>query len=131
MQDCKEAARMLKVLSLDTRIRIVQLLCERTLCVGALSARLGVSPAAVSQHLRILRDASLVEAERRGNQIHYAANVESLGRWKSLIVEILGDTTEERTGRDGAEGSRQGGRTCSAGRQKACRNGAGKGKGTR
>jgi ArsR family transcriptional regulator, arsenate/arsenite/antimonite-responsive transcriptional repressor len=131
MQDCREAARMFKVLSVDTRIRIVQLLCERTLCVGALSARLGISAAAVSQHLRVLRDASLVEAERRGNHIHYAANVKSLGKWKSLIVEILGDATDERTGRDGAARSRRAGRTCSAGRQKACRHGAGKGKGTR
>ena len=45
---------------------MVQLLKNRVLCVGALSAQLNVTQGAVSQHLRILRDADLVVPEKRG-----------------------------------------------------------------
>ena len=67
-------ARVFKVLSVDTRVRIVQLLKERTLCVNALAARLDITPAAVSQHLRILRDAGLVSADKQGYFVQMAAD---------------------------------------------------------
>ena len=38
---------------------------------GRSRARLGITQGAVSQHLRILREAGLIEAERRGCHIHY------------------------------------------------------------
>ncbi len=61
-----DLARILKVLSVGTRVRIVQLLRSRALCVNALAARLNVTQGAVSQHLRIMRDAGLVIDEKRG-----------------------------------------------------------------
>lgn len=70
LQD-KDMVKLFKALSVETRLRIVQLLSRRTLCVGSFSNLLGVSAGAISQHLRILRDAGLVEAERRGYFIHY------------------------------------------------------------
>jgi len=57
MNDLKTLSRLLKVLSVETRVRIVQLLKGRALCVNALASRLDVTPGAVSQHLRIMRDA--------------------------------------------------------------------------
>jgi len=38
---------------------------------SALSARLGLAPATVSQHLGVLRDAGLVAARRSGREVHY------------------------------------------------------------
>jgi MFS superfamily sulfate permease-like transporter len=60
VDDPQKIARIFKALSVDTRVQILQLLKEQVLCVGALAARLEVSSAAVSQHLRILRDADVV-----------------------------------------------------------------------
>ena len=57
MNDLKTLSRLLEVLSVETRVRIVQLLKGRALCVNALASRLDVTPGAVSQHLRIMRDA--------------------------------------------------------------------------
>jgi DNA-binding transcriptional ArsR family regulator len=51
-------------------VAIIRHLGERTLCVNALSNLIGVSPGAVSQHLRILKDAGLVESDRRGYSVH-------------------------------------------------------------
>ena len=89
MSDARKIARVFKALSVDTRVRIVQLLKERALCVGALAARLEVSSAAVSQHLRILRDADLVVPEKRGYYVHYRINKETLRQWQRLASGLL------------------------------------------
>ena len=89
MYDPLQLAAMFKCLSVDTRLRIVHLLHGRTLCVGALAARLGVTPAAVSQHLRILREADLVVSEKRGYFVHYRLNRDTLIRWLNRIRPLF------------------------------------------
>jgi DNA-binding transcriptional ArsR family regulator len=96
MPDDAQLARMCKVLSVDTRVRMVRLLTGRSLCVNALARRLLVTPAAVSQHLRVLRDADLVRAERQGNFVHYRANPEALARWGEALRGLL--VLERRSG---------------------------------
>jgi DNA-binding transcriptional ArsR family regulator len=80
---------MLQVLAVGTRVRIIQLLKTNALCVGALSARLDVTQGAVSQHLRILREAGLVVPEKRGYYVHYRLNNKALRRWKGAIDRLL------------------------------------------
>jgi len=89
MTDAQKLARIFKALAADTRIRIIQLLKGRTLCVGALSVRLGVTQGAVSQHLRILRDAGLVVPEKRGYYIHYRLNEKTLAKWGRATGKFL------------------------------------------
>ena len=84
-----DLACICKILSVETRIRILQLLKNRALCVGALSARLDVTQGAVSQHLRILREADLVIAEKRGYFVHYRLNEKTLGKWKGIVDKLL------------------------------------------
>ncbi len=79
----------MKVLSVDTRVRIVQLLSGRALCVNALACRLNVTQGAVSQHLRIMRDAGLVIAKKRGYFVHYGLNEKVLQDWKAEIDTLL------------------------------------------
>jgi DNA-binding transcriptional ArsR family regulator len=80
---------MLKVLAVPARVRIVQLLKGRALCVGALSARLDVTQGAVSQHLRIMRDAGLVIDEKCGYYVHYRLNEETLTAWREEIDKLM------------------------------------------
>jgi len=94
MAHAQKLAKVFRALSADTRVRIVQLLKERSLCVNALAARLAVTPAAVSQHLRVLRDADLVLADRRGYYVHYKVNAKTLAVWKDLADELLGADAE-------------------------------------
>lgn len=90
MSDSQKLARIFKALSVDTRVRMVQLLKNRALCVGALSARLDVTQGAVSQHLRVLRDAELVVPEKRGYYVHYRLNEKTLLKWKNSVQRFLG-----------------------------------------
>ena len=89
MTENEKLERIFKALAADARIRIVQLLKGRALCVGALATRLNVSQAAVSQHLRLLRDADLVVPERRGYFIHYRLNERTLAKWKAAAGKLL------------------------------------------
>ena len=89
MKKADNLARVFNVLSVGTRVRIVQLLKSRVLCVNALARELEISPAAVSQHLRILRDADIVTAERRGYFVHYRLNEETLASWREQTDKLL------------------------------------------
>jgi len=101
MVDTRDLARVLKVLSGQTRVRIVQLLEGRSLCVNALASRLDVTQAAVSQHLRIMRDAGLVIDERRGYFIHYRLDEDTLAAWREAIGTLLDPTHGARKGAKG------------------------------
>jgi DNA-binding transcriptional ArsR family regulator len=89
MKDVRQLTRIFRALSVDTRIRMLLLLKERPLCVGALAQRLGVTSAAVSQHLRVLRDADLVIPDKRGYYVHYLVNESTLEEWRRLANELL------------------------------------------
>ena len=94
MTNARKLAKVFRALSVDTRVKIVQLLKERSLCVNALAVRLGVTPAAVSQHLRVLRDADVVTPDKRGYYVHYQINAKTLAAWKKQADELLGTETE-------------------------------------
>jgi DNA-binding transcriptional ArsR family regulator len=66
-----ELIHIIKCLSDDTRFKLVKLLLTHDLCVGALAKHLSISEAAVSQHLKQLREAGLVKGEKRGYWTHY------------------------------------------------------------
>ncbi len=56
----KKTAELFKILSVDKRIEIIELLKKRTMNVNALAKRIGITQSAVSQHLRVLKAAGLV-----------------------------------------------------------------------
>ena len=66
----QECIPMLKALADETRWRIVRELLSTPRTVGELVERLDVSQYNVSKHLRILREAGIVEMERAGKHVH-------------------------------------------------------------
>ncbi len=89
MTDAERLARIFKVLSVEARVRIVQLLKKRSFCVTALASVLGITPAAVSQHLRILGDAGIVKGHKQGLYVHYRLNESNLARLGDTIEKLL------------------------------------------
>ncbi len=87
--------KIFKALGDEKRLKIVALLYEHGFCVGALARILGISEAAVSQHLRILREAGLLKGEKRGGYTFYEVNEELL---KSLAADI-GKYLDKKPGR--------------------------------
>jgi DNA-binding transcriptional ArsR family regulator len=79
-----EAADVLAALGDPTRRRAFELLAERPMAVGDLASRLPVSRPAVSQHLKALKQAGLVEELRTGTRRVYSVRpegVEALRRY--------------------------------------------------
>ena len=76
---------ILKALADDTRMQIVKLLLQHNYCVRALATNIGLTESAVSQQLKVLREANLLVGEKRGYFMHYALNREEL---KSLANQI-------------------------------------------
>lgn len=62
---------VLKALSDETRFKIFLTLLKRRICVKGLARSLMISEPAVSQHLKVLKNAGLIIGERRGYYIHY------------------------------------------------------------
>jgi DNA-binding transcriptional ArsR family regulator len=76
--------RVFAALADPTRRTLFERIAERPQSVGALAAQLPVSRPAVSQHLKVLKDAGLVEDEPRGTSRIYRIDPQGLGpirRW--------------------------------------------------
>lgn len=85
----RETAELFKVLAVDTRIKIIELLKKKgPLYVNVIADALGITQSAVSQHLRVLRQAGLVRDERRGYWIPYSIDEEALGRCREELEKV-------------------------------------------
>ena len=113
--DPEDLARVFRALSVESRVRTMQLLAQRTLCVTALSILAGISAGAVSQHLRILKDAGLVEADRRGYFIHYRVAPEALESVRDALEILFGTAQSKPRNRT----RKTGGKRCAAERRNA------------
>ena len=98
MSDAEKLAKIFKALSVDKRLRLFMLLRKGPFCVNALAHKLEITPAAVSQHLRVLREADLVKPDKRGYFVHYTINEDKLKEYGGMIEELITPTdTEDET----------------------------------
>lgn len=87
--DETQQAELFKVLSVDTRIRIIELLKEKgPLGVKELARILDITPSAVSQHLKVLRYAGLVHSERKGYWLPYEIDEAALEHCGELLSNV-------------------------------------------
>src|SRR3972149_4329353 len=84
-----EPSEMFKVLAVETRVKIIDLLKSKgPLGSKSIAGQLGITPAAVSQHLKILRQAGLVRNERKGYWIPYSIDEEALENCAYILSEV-------------------------------------------
>ena len=80
---------MFKVLGVENRVKILDLLkCRGPLGAMELSKELDITVAAVSQHLKILKQAGLLRSERKGYWIPYSINEDALEKCRTLLQEV-------------------------------------------
>jgi ArsR family transcriptional regulator, arsenate/arsenite/antimonite-responsive transcriptional repressor len=84
----KQAVALLKALADETRLRILGILQERSLCVGGLARELGLTESAVSQHLQKLRRCGLITGEKQGYWTHYAVQAGALRDLAAALEEM-------------------------------------------
>lgn len=69
---------LIKVIGEPMRYKILQQLLLRKHCVRSLSKKMGVSESAISQHLKIMKNAGLVYGEKYGYHTHYFPNQDAI-----------------------------------------------------
>lgn len=84
-----DPSEIFKVLAVETRVKIIELLKSKgPLGAKNISETLGITAAAVSQHLKILRQAGLVRSERKGYWIPYSIDEKALENCGQILNEI-------------------------------------------
>ncbi len=84
-----DPTEMFKALAVETRVKIIDLLKSKgPMGAKKISELLGVTPAAVSQHLKILKQAGFVRSERNGYWIPYSLDEEALNDCREVLTEI-------------------------------------------
>lgn len=82
-----------KALAHDKRVGIVYLLSKGELSVGEIQNKLKLPQSNISQHLKSLRDARIVNTRRVGRYIHYSLSPENFFKASSLINKITNQYT--------------------------------------
>ena len=88
MTTIPELLEILSPLADQNRYKIVRELLVRDYCVGGLALKLEITEAAVSQHLKILKNAGIITGEKRGYFRHYRVNQELLKQAANDLLEM-------------------------------------------
>jgi len=88
MADAEKLAGIFKLFSVEARIRIVQALKRRAMCVTELTSQLGISQEATSQHLRVLRDAGIVWFQKRGFHVYYSLDKQNMALMQKAVSAL-------------------------------------------
>ncbi|GHP00626.1 transcriptional regulator [Reticulibacter mediterranei] len=86
-EDAVVRARLLKALADPTRLRILSVLSrhEGEICVFEIVACFHLEQPTISHHLRILRDAGLVDSRKKGLWAYYFINRDALVRARAVV----------------------------------------------
>ena len=85
----EELASLFKAVADPMRLRLLSLIaCHEggESCVCDLTAAFDVTAPTISYHLRILREAGLISAERRGTWVYYRVNPQVMARMSAVLV---------------------------------------------
>jgi ArsR family transcriptional regulator len=84
-----ELARLAKALGHPARVAIVRMLAEGGECVcGDIVSRMPLAQATVSQHLKVLKQAGLIQGEIDPPRVCYCIQPETLKKLQTLVADI-------------------------------------------
>jgi predicted transcriptional regulator len=93
-----ELASMFKALAHPARIAILQSLVKRNECVcGGLVEELGLAQATVSQHLKELKTAGLIQGTVEGTRVCYCIHPETWERYRLSLSAFLRQSAVQST----------------------------------
>ena len=86
-ESCRSIARIFKVLSDPTRVKILSALSGKELCVHDLSSLLEISQSAVSHQLKTLRDVRIVKYRKKGRKVFYSLDDEHVEKLLDMGIK--------------------------------------------
>lgn len=89
MATYKDIAKTYKALSDPNRLRILNILRLRKLCVCEITEILGLATSTVSKHLSILQSAAFIQQEKDGKWVNYFINNRSSDTRTAAFVSAM------------------------------------------
>ena len=80
--------KVFKALSDETRLKILLIISKRTICQKGISKHLGISDSAVSQHIKVLKEANIVTGIKEGYSVIYVINEEAFNKARLFLKMI-------------------------------------------
>lgn len=85
----EETAKLAWAVAHPARVRLLRILIARNACVcGELVDQMDLAQSTVSQHLKILKEAGLVQGDVDGPKVCYCVNPAGLARLKELVAAL-------------------------------------------
>lgn len=84
----EQAVQIFKALGDETRLKILIILSRRKICAKGIAKHLNISEAAVSQHLKILKESGIVVGVKSGYFVHYILQEDILSDLLKFIEHI-------------------------------------------
>jgi ArsR family transcriptional regulator len=82
-------AAVIKAMGHPTRLFIVEELAQQEQCVRDLTGKIGADVSTVSKHLSVLKNAGIVQDEKRGAQVFYSLLVPCVLNFFSCVESVL------------------------------------------
>ncbi len=83
-------AEVFKALGDPTRLEIISLLTEsENLCVNVIAEKTGMSQPAISQHLKVLKNAGFLDAKKMGMEVHYSLNRQKVKEFTDSLDSLF------------------------------------------
>ena len=89
-------AVIIKAMAHPTRLFIVDELSRRERCVCELTEMIGADVSTVSKHLSVLKNAGIVDDEKRGSQVFYALKMPCVLNFFSCVEAVLESRAREQ-----------------------------------
>ena len=87
----EDLIKLMKALSDETRLRIINILLERECCVCEVMQALSISQSRASRNLGIINDAGLLKAKRNGIWILYSVDWQTTNQYAAYLAKLLKD----------------------------------------
>ncbi|MFF9022914.1 MULTISPECIES: ArsR/SmtB family transcription factor [Streptomyces] len=100
-----DLARVFKALGDPVRLRLLSMIASKAggeVCVCDLTPAFDLSQPTISHHLKLLRQAGLIDCERRGTWVYYRLLPETTDRLAGLLTRPAGTPLPDRGVRAGA-----------------------------
>lgn len=85
----KDEVKVFKAIGDETRLKILLLLSTKNICAKGIARKLEISEAAVSQHIKLLKEANLVIAYKSGYFVMYELNKNVLEKAMSFLKLLI------------------------------------------
>ena len=89
-------AKIMKAMAHPSRLFIVDELSRTERCVADLTDMIGADTSTVSKHLSVLKNAGLVDDDKRGTQVYYRLKVPCILNFFSCMESVLQSNVEDQ-----------------------------------